>query len=228
MFGPAVDAQFWHADTFKTVAQGGAAGTGPWELHQTTYKLAAVLKDVSDGIDQIAPKMKLSLAAPAVGAWGGKWWGGNLKGSLLAINSRFPSLLAKPIAASGINIMTYDLSDNQDFHECPSDQTCSLDKQVGFYIDTYVTAGIPASVGYELGTPAYPDPTHDKTHQLPLTTDALTLLATSVQTKSTSGFFWQIYKQTGSGEATATATAQAICKVVLPGNTRCSGAFPSL
>ena len=37
---------------------------------------------------------------------------------------------------------------------------------------------------YELGTPAYPDPTHDKTHQLPLTAEALMLIATTVQHKA--------------------------------------------
>ena len=34
-------------------------------------------------------------------------------------------MLAKPIAANGINVMTYDLSDDQDFHECPTDQACT-------------------------------------------------------------------------------------------------------
>ena len=121
-----------------------------------------------------------------------------------------------------------DLSDNRDFHECPTDQACTLEQQVGFYMDTFVSAGIPACVGYELGTPAYPDPTHDKTHQLPLTADALVLIATSVLPKTTGGFFWEVYKPTGDGEATATATAQAVCNVVLPGNARCSGQFPSL
>ena len=116
--------EFWHADTFKTVALGGAAGMGPWELHQTSYKLAAILKDLSDGIDELAPQMRLSTAAAAVGAWGGKWWGGNLKGALLEVHARFPSLLAKPIAANGINVMSYDLSDDRDFHECPTEQAC--------------------------------------------------------------------------------------------------------
>eukprot|EP00964_Phaeocystis_antarctica_P079254 scaffold49374_cov33-Phaeocystis_antarctica.AAC.1 len=92
-------------------------------------------------------------------------------------------------------------------------------------MDTYAAAGIPASVGYELGThpnptlililaltltltltrtrtrtrtrtltrydlgtPAYPDPTHDRTvDQLPLTADALVLIATSVQHKVSAG-----------------------------------------
>jgi len=40
---------------------------------------------------------------------------------------------------------------------------------------------------YELGTPAYPDPTHDKSHQLPLTAEALALIATSVQYKASGG-----------------------------------------
>jgi len=225
--------EFWHADTFKSVGQGGSASTGPWELHQTTYKLAAILKDVSDGIDATAPSMKLSTAAPAVGApavgaWGGKWWGGNLKGALLELNTRFPALLAKLIASSGVNVMTYDLSDNPEFHECPADQVCTLDKQVGFYMDTYTSAGIPANVGYELGTPAYPSPTHDKAHQLPLTVEALGLIATSVQPKATGGFFWEVFKSTADGQATATATAQAVCKAILPGSARCSGEFPSL
>ena len=220
--------EFWHADTFKTVAQGGAAGTGPWELHQTSFKLAAILKDLSDGIDEIAPEMQLSVAAAAVGAWGGKWWGGNLKGTLLEVHAQFPSLLAKPIAANGINVMAYDLSDDQAFHECPTDQACTLDQQVAFYMGTYASAGIPAIVGYELGTPAYPDPTHDRSHQLPLTVEALALIASSVQHKVSGGFLWEVYKPTADGEATATATAQAICNAVMRGNARCSGKFPDL
>ena len=81
---------------------------------------------------------------------------------------------------------------------------------------------------YELGTPAYPDPTHDETYQLPLTADALVLIATSVQHKVSGGFFWEVYKPTADGEATATATAQAICNAVSPGNARCARKFPRL
>ena len=95
-------------------------------------------------------------------------------------------------------------------------------------MNTYATAGISANVGYELGTPAYPSPKHDTAHQLPLTTAALGRIAAAVQPKATGGFFWEVYKPTGDGEATATATAQAICSVVLPGNARCKGEFPSL
>ena len=71
-------------------------------------------------------------------------------------------------------------------------------------------------------------PSHDKLHQLPLTTSALSSIASTVQAQSAGGFFWQIYKTTTDGQASATATAQAVCKVVLPGSPRCSGAFPSL
>jgi hypothetical protein len=30
----------------------------------------------------------------------------------------------------GINVMTYDLSDNAEFHECPNDDACTLSDQV--------------------------------------------------------------------------------------------------
>ena len=54
----------------------------------------------------------------------------------------------------------------------------------------------------------------------------LTLIRTLTQ--ASGGFLWEVYKPTADGEATATATAQAICNAVLPGNARCSGKFPSL
>lgn len=69
--------EVWHADTFKTVVK---SDKGPWELHQTTYKYAAIVKNVIDAIGTIAPAMKLSTTPGAVGAVPGKWWGGNLKG----------------------------------------------------------------------------------------------------------------------------------------------------
>ena len=46
--------------------------------------------------------------------------------------------------------------------------------------------------------------------------------------KVSGGFFWEVYKPTAEGEATATATAQAICNAVLSGNARCAGKFPRL
>ena len=59
-------------------------------------------------------------------------------------------------------------------------------------------------------------------------TRTLILTLTLTLIKASGGFFWEVYKPTADGEATATATAQAICNAVLPGNARCSGKFPSL
>jgi len=75
----------WHADTWKTVGKGGKMDSGPWELNQTVYKYAAICKDVMINIKAIAPELKLSTTPGAVGAWGGKWWGGNLKGMWLLL-----------------------------------------------------------------------------------------------------------------------------------------------
>ena len=58
----------------------------------------------------------------------------------------------------------------------------------------------------------------------PTPTPTLTLTLT----QASGGFLWEVYKPTADGEATATATAQAICNAVLPGNARCSGKFPGL
>lgn len=95
---------------------------------------------------------------------------------------------------------------------------------------TYASAGISASVGYEVGTPAYPDPTHDPAHQLNLTLPMLQSITGTTQPSFVGGFLWEIFKQPapGSGEVTSTQVAQAICSVVLPGEGRCNGAFPSV
>lgn len=45
-----------------------------------------------------------------------------------------------------------------EFYECPEPNLCPLNQQVNFYMDTYLQANINAGVGYETGTPAYPDP----------------------------------------------------------------------
>ena len=58
--------EMWHADLHKT----GPAG-GPWNLYQTVYKFAAVLKDLQLNIAAHAPGMMLSTAAGAAGGWGG-------------------------------------------------------------------------------------------------------------------------------------------------------------
>jgi len=138
--------EFWHADYFKS----GSSTAGPWELDQTVYKYSAIAKDLVDAIDVIAPEMKLSTAAGAVGAWDGKWWGGNLKGVWSKAKQWFPEVMSRV----EINVMTYDLSSNNDFHECPSTGVCLLDQQVEFYMKTYRDAGFAANVGYEVGQPA--------------------------------------------------------------------------
>jgi len=215
--------EFWHADYFAT-------GKGPWDLTQTAYKYAAIAKDLEDNIKAIYPTCKLSTASSAVGAWDGKWWGGNMKGIWLKVHKMAPDLLnfmSTGANAGGINVMTYDLSSNEQFHECPEPGKCPLDVQVNYYMNTYKTASIPANVGYEVGTPAYPDPKHDPTHQLPLTPDMLSKIISNTQSQHKGGFFWEIYKP-GAGQAPPTAVAQAICNKIIPGNARCAGAFPSI
>jgi len=211
--------EFWHADYFKS----GESKTGPWELDQTIYKYSAIAKDMLDAIDKIAPDMKLSSAAGAVGAWSGKWWGGNLKGVWLKAKQWFPEVMDRV----QINVMTYDLSSNNDFHECPTTDVCDLDQQVEYYMKTYRDGGFSANVGYEVGQPAYPDPTHDKSHQLPLTADKLSAILDKTQGQHPGGFFWELYKD-AAGEATATEVAQQLCKKVLGDAPRCSGVIPSV
>ena len=104
--------EFWHADAFKTVDPSGTAAQGPWLLHQTVYKYAAIAKDLITAIEAISPTLKMSTAASAAGAWEGKWWGGNLKGLWLELNTQFPAIvdfMTKGANAGGLNIMTYDL-----------------------------------------------------------------------------------------------------------------------
>jgi len=217
--------EMWHADTHKT-----GSGQGPFKLDQTTYKYAAILKDTQDAVKAHAPDLKVSTAAGAVGAWGGKWWGGNLKGVWLQVQEKFPELMqtmATGPNAGGINVMTYDLSNNQQFHECPDDNHCALEQQVEFYMDTYQKAGIAANVGYEIGTPAYPDKEHDASHQLPLSKEKLSTLVEQVQSKYSGGFFWELYKA-ADGQASPTDVAQALCNKLLPGNSRCSGSIPEV
>jgi len=217
--------EMWHADTWKT-----GSGSGPFKLDQTTYKYAAILKDTEDAIKAHAPQMKISTAAGAVGAWSGKWWGGNLKGIWLQVHQKFPeliSMMASGPNAGGVNVMTYDLSDDEKYHECPNSDTCTLEKQVAFYMNTYQSAGIAANVGYEVGTPAYPDKEHDGSHQLPLSKDKLNTLVSQVQDKYAGGFFWELYKP-ADGQASPTEVAQALCNKLLPGQSRCSGSIPDV
>eukprot|EP00299_Pterocystis_sp_00344_P011534 c5398_g1_i1.p1 GENE.c5398_g1_i1~~c5398_g1_i1.p1 ORF type:complete len:590 (+),score=106.74 c5398_g1_i1:46-1770(+) len=218
--------EFWHADFFKT-------GAGPWNLTQTVFKWSAIAYDVATNIKAIQPSLRLSTAGGAVGGWQGNWWGGNLKGLWYYAKLWMPFIidfLTKGDNAGGINAMTYDLSDNTQFHECPTDDpsSCPLDKQVEFYMNAYSASGIAAAVGYEISTPAYPDKTHDPTHQLPLTTQMLSSIVSTTQTKHDSGFIWEIYKSVDSStHASATQVAQTLCKKLI-GTSRCSGSFPKL
>lgn len=214
--------EFWHADYFKF-------GNGPWWLPQTVYKYAAISKTFMIHINNIKPDLKLSTAASAVGAWSSSWWGGNLKTVMYYLNEWYPSIvqyMTSGANAGGINVMTYDLSDNPQFHECPEPTICSLSDQVKFYMQQYKKHNIPANVGYEIGTPAYPSPKHDPSHQLPLTTEELQKIISGAQTNSTGGFFWELFKPYGDGQASPTDTAQAICSALLGDDPRCSGSVP--
>lgn len=210
----------WHADYYKY-------GTGPYTLPQTVYKYAAIATDILINIKAIAPGLQLSTAAPAVGAWNHNWWGGNLLGIIYSSWAWYPDTFTYIASTGGINVMTYDLSDDTEYSECPEPGVCSLDQQVAFYMNTFASGSIPANVGYETGTPAYPDPVENPTHQLPLTLQELATITQQTQPSFTGGFFWEIFKQpVVAGEATPTQVAQAVCKVVMAGSPRCSGTLP--
>lgn len=107
----------WHADYFKFGSE-----QGPWWLPQTVYKYSAIAQTLIYHIQDMAPHMGLSTAASAVGGASTSWWGGNLKGVWFFTNLWYPSIIdfmSKGANAGGINVMTYDLSDNPEFHECP-------------------------------------------------------------------------------------------------------------
>ena len=101
------------------------------------------------------------------------------------------------------------------------------DVQVAFYMDQYASSGMQGlAMGYEISTPAYPDPTHDKQHQLPLTRAELSKLQ-ATQSKFQNGFLWEMFKAVDSPDhATPTEVAQAICAAVSPGSPRCEGSIP--
>jgi hypothetical protein len=94
-------------------------------------------------------------------------------------------------------------------------------------MQTYQNASIPASVGYEIGTPAYPDPVEDTSNQLPLTQDEFSSIISTTQPKVQGGFFWAIFKPANnSQEVTPTQVAQTVCKTVNPSSPRCTGTLP--
>ncbi|KAJ3062419.1 hypothetical protein HDU98_001724, partial [Podochytrium sp. JEL0797] len=208
--------EMWHGeflnapDTFRS-----GTGLGPFKLDQTVYKYTAIAQDLIINIQAIYPTCKLSVAAGAAGAWNSNWWGGNLKGLWYYSNLWYPSVnkfITSGPNAGGIGVMTYDLSDSQTFHECPTTQSaCSLSDQVAFYLQTYLSAGITSPrVGFEVGTPAYPDPIHDPTDQLPLTQAALTQILPVLANASVGGaIVWEVYKGEGVADVNATEVLQA-------------------
>lgn len=211
----------WHADYFKN-----GASTGPWTSHQTVYKYAAIMKDVIDNIAAIDPSLGIATAASAAGGLSTNWWGGNLKNIWYNLNKWYPDIYKGIANSGGVNVMTYDLSNNEQFHECPDTGVCSLSQQVNYYMNSYATNGLNANVGYEIGIPAYPDKIHDPTHQLPLIQSEFTSILAKQGAKG--GFFWELYKPAGAtSNVDVTSAAQQICKAALGANTpRCSGVIP--
>ncbi|KAG0370087.1 hypothetical protein BGX24_002149 [Mortierella sp. AD032] len=214
--------EMWHADFYKN---GPAAG--PWTNHQTVYKYAAIMQDVRINIQAIAPNLLLATAASAAGGLSTNWWGGNLKNIWYYTYKWYPDLYNFIATTGGVNVMTYDLSNNQQYSECPDANTCSLSQQVNYYMKSYADNGMLAHVGYEIGTPAYPDYNHDAAHQLPLIQSELTSILAVQGAKG--GFFWELYKGIGKqpNNVEVSSVAQQICKAALGANTpRCAGSIP--
>ncbi|KAF9089315.1 hypothetical protein BGX23_006768 [Mortierella sp. AD031] len=214
--------EMWHADYYKS---GPAAG--PWTNEATTYKYAAIMQDVRLNIQAIAPELLLATAASAAGGLSTPWWGGNLKNIWYFTNKWYPDLYSFIANTGGVNVMTYDLSNNQQYYECPDANTCSLSQQVNYYMKSYSDNGMLAHVGYEIGTPAYPDYNHDPTHQLPLIQSELSAILAVQGAKG--GFFWELYKGIGKqpNNVEVSSVAQQICKAALGANTpRCAGTIP--
>jgi len=98
---------------------------------------------------------------------------------MLNATAWYPDLISFVASSGGVNVMSYDLSDNEasevrgvrpaapiagwrsSLHprshslsppsqECPEPTICALNQQVNFYLGTYTTAGIPANGGYEV------------------------------------------------------------------------------
>ncbi|KAG0341856.1 hypothetical protein BG000_007787, partial [Podila horticola] len=216
--------EMWHADMYKD-----GPSTGPWTNHQTVYKYAAIMRDVQLNIQAIAPTMMIATAASAAGGLSTNWWGGNLKNIWYLTYAWYPEVynfIAQGANGGGVNVMTYDLSNNQEYHECPDANTCSLSQQANYYMKSYADNGMVAHVGYEIGIPAYPAIEHDPTHQLPLTQAELSAILAVQGAKG--GFFWELYKAAGqTNNIDVSTAAQQICKAALGANTpRCSGVIP--
>ncbi|KAF9300265.1 hypothetical protein BGZ74_008082 [Mortierella antarctica] len=217
--------EMWHADMYKN-----GPATGPWTNHQTVYKYAAIMRDVQINIQAIAPNLMIATAASAAGGLSTPWWGGNLKNIWYYTNLWYPDVykfMSQGANGGGVNVMTYDLSNNQQYSECPATGVCSLSQQVNYYMKSYSDNGMTAHVGYEIGIPAYPAYDHDPTHQLPLIQSELTPILSAQGAKG--GFFWELYKKPGNAaNLDATSAAQQICKAALGASTpRCSGVIPN-
>jgi len=217
--------EMWHADYYKN-----GTSTGPWTSHQTVYKYAAIMRDVQLNIQSIMPTLKLATAASAAGGLSTSWWGGNLKNIWYNVFKWYPDVynfIAAGANGGGVNIMTYDLSDNEQYYECPDANTCALNQQVNYYMNSYAANNMTAHVGYEIGIPAYPASDHDPTHQLPLVQSELTSILAVQGAKG--GFFWELYKPAGAASnLDVTTAAQQICAAALGATTpRCSGSIPA-
>ena len=98
------------------------AVAGPWLLWQTVYKYVAIAQDLVINIQKIDPRLKLSCPGGAANAWQSSWWGGNLKGLLHKSKLLAPDVvdfMTTGPNAGGMNVMSYDLSNDPTFHECP-------------------------------------------------------------------------------------------------------------
>ncbi|KAJ3378027.1 hypothetical protein HDU84_008018 [Entophlyctis sp. JEL0112] len=101
-------------------------------------------------------------------------------------------------------------------------ELCDLPGQLAFYMSTYAKAGIPARPGFEVGTPAYPDPVRSPHNQLPLTQAALN--AVLAGNMSAGGMVWEAFKPAGVAAVDASAVLGQVCaKVFGTGNARCAG-----
>ncbi|KAJ3027556.1 UNVERIFIED_CONTAM: hypothetical protein HDU68_003592 [Siphonaria sp. JEL0065] len=224
--------EFWHADMFKVDGSAkndcGSGCTG----FQTVYKFSAIMQNMRINVEKIFPTLRVGTAASAAGAWAGTWWGGNLKGLTLNMVPSYPDLvqwIGTGPNAGGWNVMSYDLSKST-INCPPAPATCDLDGQVDFYMAQYAAAGVPANVGYEIGTPAYPPPATDSANALPLTNTLAGKILSNVQPYYKAGFFWELFKPQGTvGDVPVSVLAQALCKQVLGANVpRCSGSLPVL
>ena len=134
---------------------------GPYVMPLTVAKFVGIVNDLATARAQIFPLMKLSTAAPPVGAipvmtpqnsdvfavqHGGLWWGGNLKGLIYEAEMSSPGILDN---FDSINVMTYDLGAGSKSCGSPLPYNCDLQSQVEFFMSTYSTwlKGIPKLQG---------------------------------------------------------------------------------